>query len=386
MCNVSCSILGFNNLLFPDFSTFYYFDPTLYAWYHSARSWGVLLPSTTLQPLGRAFHAAAMLGGNYMIITGGQGLIPGQTSGVIFSDVWMFSMVDMQWTELSPVVPGVQVSAPGVALLSPTSFVVFGGSTSATFQSFSGKIFQYVLDTNNNENPLRRYRIALTYVDSNGVSSEPSFAFAGTGGRVFEKQTLITFGGQQYIDYSLYTTTITLGCNMGDFSPDFTTQFCDACRPGTFTETAGSTECQGVCPSGATTPGRGSISIANCSRCVDGFCKHGSCSVQQGAQPSCQCHFGFQGNQCDQPVFVIAFMTTLTACILLLLGILIFRKFALNYRSQLSLEKHEIELRERLLQNLDEQMDDLERGMRIKHSDLKMGELLGKGSYGKVSK
>ena len=382
----TCSVGIFYNASMATPNTTVFFNDTN-MWDHGLQQWSFNVgASSAAIPPSRSFHAAAVLfsspsGSGKMYICGGQGWDPQNPNRVIlFSDVWSFDPLYGLWTMLTQV-PGLALGYPSVAPISTSSFLVFAGQLTPGNADFTGRVYKYTVDSTTGD--LHLYNFTQTFVAGNGPVGEATFAFVGVSG-AYNNGTLYTFGGQKAITYSEFTAAISLGCNVGDASAEFASVPCAPCPKGTFSGLAGAEVCDGKCPSGTSTAHLGATSLSSCTVCQIGYCHHGVCAIGFGGQPYCQCHFGYRGSTCTEPVFIIAFTVSLAAICLAVVIFLLFRKLVRVYMGLLHQGKNEIALRERLLEDLDEQMDGLERGMRIEFRDIKMQRLIGKGTYGEV--
>ena len=118
-------------------------------------------------------------------------------------------------------------------------------------------------------------------------------------------------GGQdKTTDATIYG--LTMGCNPGSLSPNFSSVSCAVCAKGSFAHYAGELTCT-VCPGVTTTRDTGSITSTDCAVCQTRHCKgHGDCTINPtNLVASCICHTGYRGAQCDQNILVIALSASL---------------------------------------------------------------------------
>jgi hypothetical protein len=163
-----------------------------------------------------------------------------------------------------------------------------------------------------------------------------------------------------------------LVCPPGYSSPNFKQSECVVCAKGFFSTGAGETFCT-PCPEGLTTSSHGSTSPSNCSLCHYENCKNGQCRVllQNGSpRQYCQCSFGFSGDHCQDPKYILILLAITTIVGLAGYGILRLAAFWKKKRNQERSLLHHVE--------------ELTSAWQISHNEINAMELIGAGGYGEV--
>ena len=164
-----------------------------------------------------------------------------------------------------------------------------------------------------------------------------------------------------------------LECKPGQFSSNWSTEVCSSCQIGHFAPKANTTSCT-KCPIGLTTTEIGAISIANCS-CNPKYCKHGDClviSTQESKEAVCKCDFGYTGERCEFPTFLIIIFTSTAALIIITIMVRFVQKMK-KYKEQKRADSL--------------QLEDMNRAWTIDCSEIHLMhrlDLQSPGSYGDV--
>lgn len=172
---------------------------------------------------------------------------------------------------------------------------------------------------------------------------------------------------------------LTLGCNEGYSSADFSNLPCVQCRPGTFA-TQGQSNCT-ACPRGTTTLAPGSVAAAFCNVCEIGWCHgHGKCSVVSG-RPTCECDFMFDDSgRCEA-------VQNLVLVVLLGFIILVGCTFVVYWRRQKK-QRNKLVIRNQIyedtLQERNDELLQLQSVWKIDRNSLELGKKIAEGSYGEV--
>ena len=165
-----------------------------------------------------------------------------------------------------------------------------------------------------------------------------------------------------------------LVCPPGYSSPNILQHECIICAKGFFSTGVGETSCI-PCPQGLTTPSSRLTSLSNCSLCQDGgkYCRNGQCRVflENGLpRPFCQCSFGFSGNQCQDPKYILIMVAVTVFIVLIVYGMLRFAAYWKRKRNQERSLLHHVE--------------ELTSVWQIRHDEITQMELIGAGGYGEV--
>ncbi len=246
----------------------------------------------------------------------------GQCTNVL-NDLWAWQSSTQTWRELSG---GPALYVHGAALVGSTVYV-FGGLEANTLNP-SGLLYAYNIFTNgwtvvqsiSGSFPAPRAAMSvfplggngLGFIISGGASAQQtvlneSWVFyvdeqrwymlqAGGGLTVWgaaaavstnsEGTRFFVFGGtnNSFLPQSVLQT-ITLGCNAGDYSPDFLSTSCRPCSVGYYSGSPGTLSCDTLahkCRAPFTTKTVGSTSEDQCNVCLSQHCNnHGSCSVRR---------------------------------------------------------------------------------------------------------
>ena len=324
-------------------------------------TWYLESPRTSARPTARSFHAAASLKNDEVMV-----ICSGQTnSKQLLDDVWIYTFATHTWT-MALEVNGAPVFDPAFVKLSQYSFVVIGGSLDVDQQNYSDNVYKFTIDPDTNA--IQAYLIDM--FDTNGNPSAPQFQYAGSAAYYLESNKdhqLIVNGGQQFIQFASSTSTVFLGCNSGYYANNFSTDPCSPCPQGNYSSQPGQRTCSDGCAAGITTAGTGSSSLSDCSVCEGGFCDHGTCSVSVvDASRSCLCDFGYAGESCSEPVFLIAMLVSFGAIFLTMVGVVVFKKLVARYRAHIQSRQVELELKEHLLSEISQELIDMELGWQVR--------------------
>eukprot|EP00048_Salpingoeca_helianthica_P004000 m.72700 g.72700 ORF g.72700 m.72700 type:complete len:1239 (+) comp13000_c0_seq1:162-3878(+) len=406
------------------------FEPHYYGLFGSWVNLSRNTPSLSPWPPARAYHVA-VAHGDFMYIHGGcisQLQVFLGPCNQTLNDLWVWQRSTNTWTSLTSG-PALYVHA---AVLLGDTIYVYGG-LSSTLQAhgdlhvYNTQMNQWSLvearSSNTGESPLGRAALQLvalgqagfmlaggaTYVSSTLQSLTDTWIYYTQENRWYEVTTtgpspawgasvatltglgeFFVYGGSNdsFIPQNQFLA-LQVGCNQGDFSPNFSSVPCKPCDAGLFSITAGATACVGQCAYPFTTPFRGATSEHNCSICLDKFCNdHGSCSVSMtdGKRlPSCRCTGWYRlgdTNNCKTPVLAIVIACTMSFVALSLIVGALF----LYMRSQRGRFESQYQLSEKLLQSTSETLGRLERVWKIDPASLVIhqDELIGKGQFGEV--
>eukprot|EP00048_Salpingoeca_helianthica_P024355 m.31750 g.31750 ORF g.31750 m.31750 type:complete len:1220 (+) comp9341_c0_seq1:289-3948(+) len=202
---------------------------------------------------------------------------------------------------------------------------------------------------------------------------------------------LVVIGGS--LNSANTVSVVLIGCNPGQYSPDYATMPCTMCPVGTYSALPGATTgCESQCPSSLSTPTVGSVSILNCTVCAPGVCNgHGDCQVLAGSDKQgstvgnfrCVCSGWYkysEYNNCNTPVVAVIVLSVLGLAAIIAIAARFHRK---SKQHKLKLFK-DMELRERLIIDQNEELNAYERVWEIPYDDLTQGIFLDDGSFGDV--
>ena len=147
--------------------------------------------------------------------------------------------------------------------------------------------------------------------------------------------------------------------------------FCDVCQKGLYSPTIASQCIQ--CPEGLTTEKTLSSSAFNCSQCIEGYCRHGSCDISLESttlKSVCHCRIGFSGHQCQYPTYFLIGMGVVCICLVVLVGSLLFYAYRRKKRR-----------RERKLVH---KINELTQVWQIDFKEVNLLERIGRGNFGDV--
>ena len=165
-----------------------------------------------------------------------------------------------------------------------------------------------------------------------------------------------------------------LVCPPGYSSPNILQHECIVCAKGFFSTGVGETSCI-PCPQGLTTSSSRPTSSSNCSLCQErgNYCRNGQCRVflENGLpRPFCQCSFGFSGNQCQDPKYILIMVAVTVFIVLIVYGLVRFAAYWKRKRNQERSLLHHVE--------------ELTSVWQISHDEITQMELIGAGGYGEV--
>ena len=171
------------------------------------------------------------------------------------------------------------------------------------------------------------------------------------------------------------------GCNPGYFywsEPSM----CVPCPPGTYNDVAGATDCAGVCLGETWTPGPGAASASNCSVCAPGSCSdHGSCTVTGHDAIRCNCDWAYTfSDDCSVPVLG---MVLLAVLLVLTVGLAVAGCWR-NIRAQFREYRWNEQLHEKLLNETQTELEEMQRVWDISEAELRFRTMLAEGTFGQV--
>lgn len=134
---------------------------------------------------------------------------------------------------------------------------------------------------------------------------------------------------------SVYLSEIELGCQAGYYSPKWPEYSCKQCAKGTFAP-EGAYSCF-HCPRGLIAQVPNVSSKRDCT-CDPNYCGHGRCFVAHNSEQlfvECQCDFGFTGERCQLPTYIIIGAVSLTT-LAIGVALLIFVRKMIKYKREKS--------------------------------------------------
>jgi hypothetical protein len=163
-----------------------------------------------------------------------------------------------------------------------------------------------------------------------------------------------------------------LVCPPGYSSPDIQQIQCISCLEGFYSTGNGETSCT-PCPPGLTTVSSQSTSKFNCSICKDNSCRNGICRVllENGLpRPYCKCSFGFSGDNCQDPKYILVLLGVTAAVGLAGYGVVRLVAYWKHKRKQERSLVHHVE--------------ELTSAWQISYDEVTPIQLIGAGGYGEV--
>jgi hypothetical protein len=163
--------------------------------------------------------------------------------------------------------------------------------------------------------------------------------------------------------------SLKLACALGLMSADVVPSLCCPCPIGSYSNSVRD-QCI-KCPDGLTSESEGSSDISNCTRCVEGYCNHGRCMITQKDHlpaPSCQCYFGFTGDRCHTPNYILPGLALIVTLICLSIV------YCINKWRKRQLREGELRRR----------VEELTSVWQIGHDELRLLDKIGEGGFGRV--
>lgn len=207
-------------------------------------------------------------------------IVGGRNYNTSVPDTWLFEIDIKQWTAVVTTVlegqsnPGIycngsiqsfspaqHVFATGATLQGLKKFVMLGGATLARPIHPNSALSRTELDCFDNAMwVLDADTAKWTYMElTRQLYPRIEAAVAVTG-----DANLLVFGGGINGFYANDMASITLGCNRGSASPNFSRVACEFCPLGTYASSPGMASCSGSCVNKVTTSSVGSWSLDNC--------------------------------------------------------------------------------------------------------------------------
>ena len=333
--------------------------------------WHQLEPSSTtnsclhVRPKPRAQHAAAVID-QLLLIYGGVG-----DKFSLLTDMWSYNVTDNCWTEIeqtgsAPVILS-RAWKMSAVVVGPHMLVTVGCANS----------------WHANEDYCRGEEQQSTWMYDSYVNKWTLLSITRLLGTLFSARQEIAYQSNiQYHNKRLWMLdnrelsllySFALACPPGHVSSDFVSTRCSVCSPGTYSDERRKTCIK--CPDNLTTPSRSSTHVGNCSQCVDGHCRNGDCIVTIALDkptPSCRCHFGFTGDRCQCPTYIVLGLLLIVVVALISL----FAAYCINKW------KH----KQRREVQLQRSVEELTSVWQIEHNELQVLDQIGEGGYGRVHK
>lgn len=325
--------------------------------------------STFGVPVPRYGHTAQILerfpGRPVMVVFGGWN-DPTQPF-IHYKTTWGLDLISWVWVPYSTTQLPKERGFAASTLLSPSRFVMTGGAGLFTdvwvggFNASGWYIWEELISAN--EYPADGASAALLTLPTNS-----------------DGPIITVIGGSDNTDTQhMSTRTLTLGCNAGHQTRNFSMQFCEPCAKGTFSLGAGNV-CTD-CPGDASTTVTGAVNVTQCVVCIKGTCNDdgtSACSLDSAYVGKCTCKFGYSGDRCDTNWLFITVAAGAGLLVVAVLGLVMWRMS----RSR----KFKYQLLENRLAQTEQEVEELSR-WEISPSDIEALERIDlgyEGAFGEV--
>ena len=328
--------------------------------------WTLLEPestNTTNRPAARSRHVAVVID-SCLLIGGG---IRGWSSQL--TDLWSYNMSEQSWKLIKP-----KSSDPGPTGLNRTMSSIGVGHQLLVTVGCTNRLNRET-DNCGSGNELQETWMFCPHIGRWTLLSTTDllsqlflFSRREESSQFLDGRLLMVENQVSSVLYSF-----TLACPPGLMSKDVVSTPCHPCRIGTYSSNTRD-ECI-KCPYGLTSESDGSPDITNCSRCVEGFCNHGRCIITQRNHlpaPSCQCHFGFTGDRCHAPTYILIGLALIVIVTLICLSVV----YCVNKWRKRQLREGELRRR----------VEELTSVWQIGHDELRLMDKIGEGGFGRVFK
>ena len=141
---------------------------------------------------------------------------------------------------------------------------------------------------------------------------------------------------------SVYISEIKPGCQAGFYSPDWSKRLCERCSKGSYAPEGALNCCP--CPRGLIALVPNASSIKDCT-CDPNYCSHGRCFVAHSSEQlsaECQCDFGFTGERCHLPTYIIITAVSLTT-VVIGVALVVFLRQMIKYKKEKSVKEDALE-------------------------------------------
>lgn len=253
--------------------------------------WTQLLIDTNRTPTPSPRYAhVAVVSKSEMFIYAGRNL-----SDICYEEMWKFNLITAKWSRVTSINEGPRLDSMApcfahVACQAGHIWIAVGCSQlfSDTCLSSEIQLWMFIIH-------LEMWQYLTIY--------QPDLSAYATGNPV--APMVFWRGYLMRIDtFSVTLHYMKLGCPKGLSSANISKVSCDICELGSYAD-VGSERCL-QCPEWTTTTGPSSTTISDCSVCVQGYCKDGQCLVVWRTSmpvPFCQCHLGFTGSRCQYATY-----------------------------------------------------------------------------------